>query len=87
MSETHILRATDRSGNVGYYNGRSGKDWLSEAPSDAFPYTSTRAGDQATRFNRMTGVHGQTFESVHVENLYVADSADTVEVVPADIGC
>jgi hypothetical protein len=83
MSETHVLRAVDNRGNVGYYNGKSGKDWLSEIPSDAFAYTSTRAEEQATRFNRTTTIHGQIFEAVHVENLYVADY-DATQGNPAD---
>jgi hypothetical protein len=71
--ETHVLRAVDLRGNVGYYNGKAGKDWLSASPSDAFMYTRTRARDQATRFNRTTGTHRQTFQAVCMENIHVAD--------------
>jgi hypothetical protein len=58
----YILRGLDKEGNVMYYTGRAGMDWLSYDHSKAFIYPSKElAQERAKRFNKMEPVHGYWF--------------------------
>jgi hypothetical protein len=58
----YILRGLDREGNVYYYTGKAGMDWLSFERKNAFSYpTKEFAQERAKRFNKMEPVHGYWF--------------------------
>jgi hypothetical protein len=58
----YVLRGLDKEGNVLYYTGRAGMDWLSFDRSNAFCYpVKELAQERAKRFNKMEPVHGYWF--------------------------
>jgi hypothetical protein len=58
----YTLRARDREGNVMYYTGKAGMDWMTFDPKNAFCYPSKKlAQERAKRFNKMEPVHGYWF--------------------------
>lgn len=64
---TFVLRATDDSGNVMYYTGRSGRHWVDPDVEKAFPYqTLTGARRKATQHNALRAIHGLYFMVVGV---------------------
>jgi hypothetical protein len=64
---TYILRALDKEGNVMFYTGKAGMDWLSPYKYEAFEYaTKKAAGWKATHFNRMEPIHGYWFVCIPV---------------------
>lgn len=51
-----------------FYNGRAGDMWLSDNLNQAFAYGGEgEASRKAANFNRMTALHGHTFEVVPVK--------------------
>lgn len=48
-----------------FYTGRAGDFWVSAEKSEAFAYDSAAEAERkAAGFNRMTALHGLTFEVV-----------------------
>jgi hypothetical protein len=59
---SYILRALDKEGNVMFYTGKAGMDWLSPYKYEAFEFAAKMvANRKATNFNRMEPVHGYWF--------------------------
>jgi hypothetical protein len=60
--KTYILRALDKEGNIMFYTGKAGMDWLSSYRYEAFEYETLEAAFlKSTNFNRMEPVHGYWF--------------------------
>lgn len=65
----YILRALDKEGNVMFYTGKAGMNWLTYDRSDAFSYPSKKlAQERAKRFNKMEPVHGYWFIAQELAN-------------------
>jgi hypothetical protein len=59
---SYILRALDKEGNILFYTGKTGMDWLTYNRGDAFAYFNRDlALQKSTNFNRMEPVHGYWF--------------------------
>ena len=66
----YILRAMDREGNVMFYTGKAGMDWLSFEKANAFTWhTKNAAGWKAKHFNKMEPVHGYWFIPIATVNI------------------
>lgn len=58
----YILRSIDLDGNVGYYTGKAGQEWVSPRKADAFGYNTLEgARNKAARFNEFEPIHGLWF--------------------------
>lgn len=58
----YILRAYDRAGDVGYYTGKAGLEWVSNKAEKAFAYENIDGALRKSRiFNRMTPIHNMSF--------------------------
>lgn len=65
-----ILRAVDANGNVAFWTGKAGSEWISADRSQAFcAYTLEGARRKALQFNRMESVHGWRFIAVQRDAL------------------
>ncbi len=60
---TRVLRATDKRGNVFFYTGKAGPEWVSADVSEAFYYTPSLAIEKAEWFNRSRQLTGLSFTS------------------------
>lgn len=57
-----VLRALDKEGNTYFYSGKTGMDWLTHYPSEAFTYSWIEIATlKAKNFNKMEPVHGYWF--------------------------
>ena len=55
-----LLRASDRAGNIGFYTGKAGPEWVNNQVGNAFAYRSIEeARRKATLFNRNEVDHGR----------------------------
>jgi len=65
--QMYILRAYDQAGDIGYYSGKAGSEWVNNQITNAFGYESL---DVALRkmasFNKFQPLHKMMFR---VENL------------------
>lgn len=60
-----VLRAVDRAGNVGFYTGKAGPEWVNNQRHNAFAYdTIETARRKALTFNRMEEVHHLRFIAI-----------------------
>jgi hypothetical protein len=57
----YVLRALDKEGNVMFYTGQAGMEWLSFYNGNAFLYSKEAAQTKAKQFNKMEPVHGYWF--------------------------
>jgi hypothetical protein len=59
---SYILRALDKEGNVMFYTGKAGMNWLSCYKYEAFEFAAKMAANRkAINFNKMEPVHGYWF--------------------------
>jgi hypothetical protein len=66
----YILRALDKEGNIHFYTGKAGMEWMSSYRESAFRYATEQAALWKSKsFNRMEPVHGYWFivQPVQVE--------------------
>jgi hypothetical protein len=62
---TYLLRASDRAGNIGFYTGKAGPEWVNNQIGNAFAYSSLEAARRkATLFNRMEELHHMRFIAI-----------------------
>jgi hypothetical protein len=60
-----MIKAIDAAGNVFWYTGKAGQEWVSPNQADAWnDYTLEYARHRAAQFNRMSSVHGLYFLAV-----------------------
>lgn len=58
----YVLRAYDRAGDVGYYTGKAGPEWVSNKVESAFIYENVDGAlTKARTFNRIAPAHGLSF--------------------------
>jgi len=61
----HVLRALDAHGNVSWWTGRAGADWVSRDRSQAFAdLNRDGARRRALQFNARRGLHGLLFIAI-----------------------
>jgi hypothetical protein len=59
---SYILRALDKEGNILFYTGKAGMDWLAYDRANAFRYHYREVALMKSKnFNRMEPVHGYWF--------------------------
>ncbi len=64
---TYILRAYDRAGDVGFYTGKAGPEWVNNQTANAFVFESIDVAlRRLSQFNKFEPVHRLMFR---VENL------------------
>lgn len=64
FDEITPIKGLTATGDVVWYTGRAGNDWVSSDRADAFKFTLERARRQASAFNKMTAIHGIRFVAV-----------------------
>ena len=57
----YVVRGLDADGNVTFYTGRAGAEWVTPNRAEAFTYSVDGARAKAMSFNRMTALHGLRF--------------------------
>lgn len=63
-----FLRASDRAGNIYFYTGKAGPEWVNNQVGNAFAYQTIEAARRkAMLFNRMEEIHHMRFIAIPAE--------------------